>query len=369
MDVLRISESNWLPDELIQGYESFVWTERYLGSGEFELKTLKVDETRALLPKGSKIGVRGNQEVMTVETNSIENTDKGPELTVTGRTFEKTIFENRCTVIVNPGPGQNNMWTYEDDEVWPTEAARALIMSHVTVCPEADAQRVHGVSVANLIQNHPGDKMSYKHEPGPLDEEITRLLDMENAGIRNQLDLDVNGGLKIYIYRGVNRTVNQSSRDAVVFSVSADHVANPKYIFTVRDYKNVAYVVGKAWQQRVYAPGTSSNVSGEDRRILFVNADQIEAKDSDAKKERQARALGLSALAKHNRTSYFDGEASPGSPYRRGVHYNLGDRVTLMGKYDMNQTMIVSEYVSTEDETGERGFPTLVTPSELEGDG
>lgn len=367
MDVLRIDPDTWLPDQLIEGFSSFIWTERYLGGGEFELKTRKVNYTRNLLPQKSKIGVRDSQEVMTVENHSIDDSGEGMELTVTGRTFEVGILQNRTTVVVDTGPGASNMWTYEDDDIWPTDAAKALIMSQVTVCNEAPYQKVDRVSVANLVTNHPGEQLSYKHEPGPLYDEIVRLLDIENAGIRNQLDLDANGGLKIYIYRGVNRTVHQNDRDPVIFSVSAEHMVDPKYLFTIKDYKNMAYVVGPNWQQRVYAPGVSDSIQGEDRRILFVDASQIEAKSSTEKKIRQAKALGLSALAKQNQRVFFDSAVSPESPYIRGVHYNLGDRVTLVGDYGLSQTMIISEYVRTQDSSGERNLPTLVTPRDLEG--
>lgn len=362
MDLMTMG-TDYVPDQLIEGYDSLIWTERYQATGEFQLITKNIDKTLALMPKGSLVAERNSQEVMIVEDHNIdESSDGAPTLTTTGRTFE-SFMENRATVVVNTTPGEEAMWTYKSDDIWPTDAAKALIMSHLTVSPEGPRQKVPNTAVENLIpqQVHKGQQMSYENEPGVLYDQVLNLLKMEGAGIRNQQDFQ--GLLKMYIYQGEDRTVNSDTHTPLIFSLDAGHIVNPKYLFTIKDYKNVAYVVGQYWQQRVYAPGVPTTVSGMDMRIVVVNGDEIKKASSDAKKTKQARALGLAELAKHNQTIFFDGEASPDSPYIRGRDYNLGDQVTLMAHYGVSQTMLISEYVRTDDDQGERGYPTLSNPS------
>jgi len=360
--------TDYVPDELIESYDSAIWTERYQDAGEFQIVTKNIDKTLALLPKGSLLAERNSQEVMIVENHEISDTtddSEGPVLTTTGRTFE-TFMEQRATVVVNSTPGQEAMITYKADDIWPTDAAKALIESHLTISPDAVRQKVPNTAVENLVTTHTGQDMSYENEPGPLYDQVLNLIKMEGAGIRNQQNFQ--GTLKMYIYKGVDRSASQSARPPLIFSLDAGHLINPKYLFSIKDYKNLAYVVGTYWQQRVYAPGVSDTVSGLDRRIVVVNGDEIKQASSTTKKTKQARALGLAELAKHNKTTFFDGEVSPESPYIRGVDYNLGDQVTLMANYGVSQTMIISEFVRTEDQEGERAYPTLSSPS-LDDDG
>jgi hypothetical protein len=183
MELVSLNQNTWEHSDLVEGYSSLIWTERYLGAGDFTLKSRKVNQMRDALPRKSKVSLRDSQEVMTVETHSIDPIEGGDEITITGRTFE-TILESRTTVIPYANDGaKNNMWIYEHDDIWPTTAARALIMSHLTVSEESPTQRVPNVAVANLIgaNEHPGEQMSYAHEPGELYPEILRLLDMENC--------------------------------------------------------------------------------------------------------------------------------------------------------------------------------------------
>ena len=89
MEVLRLNPTTYLPDSLVEGYTSMIWTERYLENGEFEMKTPKVSETKALIPENSMLSLLDTQEVMFVETHSIGRDSNGiSELTVKGRTFE-----------------------------------------------------------------------------------------------------------------------------------------------------------------------------------------------------------------------------------------------------------------------------------------
>lgn len=360
MDLVKISPNTWEEDRLVENYTSLIWTERYDVTGEVEIRSNEIDYMREVIPEKSLLGLRDSQEVMYVETHEInDNTDddSGPEVVVRGRTFE-SFLENRATVIVNPTAGASAMWTFGAKDIWPTDAARALIMSHVTVATQDADQKIPNTAVANLVTSHVGEDMSYNHNPASLYDEVLNLIQMEAAGIRCQLSGD--GRLMFYIYKGVDRTVNQAN--PVIFRLDADHIVDPTYLFSIKDYKNVAYVVGDNWQQRVYAPGVSSSISGINRRILLVDGSEIKSEDTATTKRKQALALGLAALAKHNQTVFFDGEVSPISPYIRGIDYNLGDKVTLMAQYGVSQTMLVQEFVRVEGKEGERAYPTLIVP-------
>lgn len=91
MDFVRLGArytSTYIPDMLIEGYNSLIWTERFQAPGEFEIKSFDVDGLRALLPEDTLVSHLETREVMQVETHSVEMVGEGadarPEVTITG---------------------------------------------------------------------------------------------------------------------------------------------------------------------------------------------------------------------------------------------------------------------------------------------
>jgi hypothetical protein len=58
-------------------------------------------------------------------------------------------------------------------------------------------------------------------------------------------------------------------------------------------------------------------------------------------------------------TKVVDGEIVPDIQFKYGVHYYLGDVVELQGNSGIVQNARVTEYIRTQDESGERAYPTV----------
>lgn len=92
MDFVRLGPrytSDYIPEDIIEGYISLIWTERFQDPGEFELKTYDVERMKSLLPEDTLVSHLETQEVMMVETHEIadegEGDDAVPVLTIRGR--------------------------------------------------------------------------------------------------------------------------------------------------------------------------------------------------------------------------------------------------------------------------------------------
>jgi hypothetical protein len=69
--------------------------------------------------------------------------------------------------------------------------------------------------------------------------------------------------------------------------------------------------------------------------------------------------LGLRAVRKEgSRIRTIDAQISPFINYKYDVDYRLGDRVKVQGRYG-SSNQYVTEFIRTEDENGEVGYPTL----------
>lgn len=402
MDVLRLNSSTYLPDTLIEGYTSSIWTERYIGSGDFEIKTPKILDTQSLLPKGSLISLLDSKEVMLVETHSISKDDEGyPELTITGRTLD-TFLENRVLIST----AYNTPWQVYRAYT-PSEFMSLMVWNHLVNASGEDPTRAATTNTAydRILQIVVTDSTTrvdstktWWLESGIVYENLLELLGLSELGLRairpsgtagNVMTFDITrtvsrgtvskvytsnlSQLRLDIYHGLDRTRYQSAVEPVMFHYDSGHIDDPEYLFSIKDYRNFAKVSGSykspgtdttstinidVWPDVTPAPDTT--VSGFARRPLYVDAgdaDQMNSSDFQASMVQKGRL----ELKKHNQTTVFDGAISPLSPYKYNQHYFLGDTVTLLAEYGFEASMIVSEYVRTEDQAGDRGYPGLST--------
>lgn len=394
MDVMKLDPTSYLPGPLVDGYTSMIWTERFSDAGDFSMATPKIEETKALIPEGSLIGLRDSREVMLVETLNIETSDTGVrELKIDGRTLE-TSMDNRSIM------GTRDPWSaYKNYKT--SEFAAALMWNYLVNATNQDILRAGATKDAHDAV--PGfvitDSTSlveaateWSLKEGDAYSQLRDILNLGRLGVRgirppgttgNVMTFDTSGGgsrgdvskvstpdisgLRLDVYNGLDRTRFQTDREPVIFHYESGHINAPKYLFSIKDFKNLALVtsdlgVTEVWPETGTTP-PSTPPTGLDRRVLFVDG----GTQGDAPLDEFTASViqkGMIELAKHNRISMFDGAISPVSPYIYGQHYFLGDDVTLLAQYGFEAEMTVAEYVRTEDQSGDWGYPTLVRSSQ-----
>lgn len=350
------------PSDIIEGYHSLIWTERYLSESEFKLKTYNIVDMMAKLPIDMLVSHSTTDKIMIVETHSIDPDEQtgAPVLTISGRGYE-TFLENRVSIDnltpeYGPGPTdvQNTWITLSSDAGNATAGiiAAVVLFGHTGTDDLMTGTGVYftsGGSDADLNRQVPRQDL------------YTSARDFANAGgygLKVVYDFTTpTQPAHIVVYKGTDKS------DKVQLSVSAGHFVNPSYLWSNKGYKNVAYVFGRHSFREVYSPEFGTTLSDLERRVLFVNATDIQDVDST---DTQALLLsrGYQELAKTRKTFIFGGQASPSIPYKYGYNYKadygLGDTILVIGDYGVKQLMLVTEYVLTEDETGEFGSPTLV---------
>lgn len=394
MDVVRL-DSSYLPDGLIEGYRSMIWTERYFTNGDFEMVTPKIAGTRLAIPEGSFISLLDSKEVMRVETHSIKVNDRGvPELNLAGRTVE-TSLENRSALGTYREP-----WTAMKN--WTTaEVLAYYLWTYLVEAAGQDPSKVGGTHnvndhVANMLVTDSSTLAEavkeWSLQEGEVYAQLKDILALGQLGIRgirppgttgNVVTFDTSGGstrgdvsrtstpdisgLRLDVYNGLDRTRYQSAREPVIFHYDAGHINEPSYLFSIKDWKNVALVsssIGnlEVWPETGTTP-PSTPPTGLDRRVLYVDGgNQGDALLPDF--TASVIQKGMVELAKRIRRILFDGKISPDSPYIYGRDYSLGDQVSLIAKYGFEAEMLVAEYVRTEDSAeGDRGYPTLILAS------
>lgn len=345
--------------DVVDTYESLIWTERFASAGDFEIVLHSTAANRKLFVSGVKLAINESYRVMSVET--VEDTvdaEGRALLTVKGPSLEM-ILDDRVAADFFGDTFNNPAWI-------------------LTGTPAAIARQIFN-DICALGQLMPADIIPYL-QPGtifPVDTiaestdvitvelslktvyaAIKELCELYDMGFRLIRNFDMSQ-LYFNIYMGSDRTTRQSSLAAVVFSPELDNLQNTTELTTTELYKNVAYVFSPVGYTIVYPQGIDPLTAGFERRVLLVNADDITDPDPPT-----ALALmtqrGTEELSKSRKLTAFDGEINQNiSAYRYDIDYRLGDLVEMRNVDGVSNNMQVTEQIFVSDKEGERSYPTL----------
>jgi hypothetical protein len=345
MDFVRLGvayNDDYLPDMLIEGYNSLVWTERFQAPGEFELKSFDIDGLTKILPEDTLVSHLETQHVMIVETHSIEMVGEGadaqPELTVKGRTAD-VITESRWVES-----------TYQKKRKMrhkysPRGAAAVLLYQAVDNASGYDVTRGDtDPDTEDVLNNYPWntldvipnvavtdsgtlqqDSRNWQLEQGILAPQLNKILVDADLGLRVLRPAPNNNGtvvtvksaladrgdivrtdktditqLRFDIYNGIDRS------DTVQLSMLQGHLDKPQYLKSIQTYKTVVQVksaVTGGWLDQ-YRPGAGeSGFTGFKRRTLEFEAGSPEL-PPEPQEPRKPKSSATDAQKKAYREDY-----------------------------------------------------------------
>lgn len=350
--------------ELFEDFESLIWTERYRQYGDFEMRIASTRRARSLLLTDTFLAMDQSKRVMKIETvEDAADEENRQMLLVKGRSIETLMYdrvakESLSNLTTSP------IWTITG--LTASATARKIfhdicvtgILSPYDVIPFIHEGPL-SAEPSNIAE--PVDLVTVEIEPTSVYEAISQIAEIWNFGFRILRNGDASE-LWFDIYMGSDRTTGQTTLPAVVFSPQLDNLQNTKELTTTENAKNVAYVYSPAGFQMVYAVGVDTDVSGFERRVLVVDADDITAEAYPDSEDLAAAliARGNNELAKARTFQAFDGEISQTSQYKPGRDYNLGDLVEMRSVDGVANEMRVTEIIYASDREGERSYPTLM---------
>lgn len=159
------------------------------------------------------------------------------------------------------------------------------------------------------------------------------------------------------IYKGTDRTTNQTAVKPVVFSKDFENLTNTSEIKSIANYKNVCVVSSAQGSVVVYADGINEGqMQGKELRVRSLKITDLNGiVDVPA----YLRSCGVKALAQQQIVYALDGEISQRSQYVYGKDYFLGDIIEMRGENNVSNNMLVTEQTLIQDENGYRSYPTL----------
>jgi hypothetical protein len=353
MEFFRL-DSSYYPSTSIDEFDTFIWNEKYQEAGDFKVVCKDDISILSVLPKGSLCSHTDTKQVMIVEDHEIKrDKDKKLLVTVTGRSFE--IFaDERVTVGAQTGlynSGTNAAQPQTITAAAENAAYQLLVAAFVSpTVPTADA--VPNISVVLDVRVF-DTVMTHIIQRGQVYERVMELLKLASAGIRTERPISPDTTLDVIIHDGDVKT------DTVVFKAQNEDLDDAEYFSSIKDYKNYAQITTHTTARTYQHRDIVTPLTGLDRRVLYVEANDIEGSFAVPTSTDAVATRAQQALDQHKLLYLVSAKISETAKPKFKIDYDIGDLVTVYGEFAPAQTMRVNGHILTVDDKGMRGYPSL----------
>lgn len=357
---------------IIDNFDSVIWTERYYGDSNVELVVPATPEMFSKLPLGIFLGLEGSDELMILETEKIE--------------AGKLKFSGISIL-----PWLNNRFIRTSashaDKYWYLEGISAgSILWGMVYFMCVDGPYVNGSipigvpNPGNLIipglglndYDKSGEPLKVGIPYGPLYDAMRDIATTYEIGMKIIFDLNASNPLEFRSYKGLDRTSAQSDNSVIRFSSEMDSLADIKELQSIATLKTEIYAFApglnpdEGQPDLRGAPGisklTDQEYTGFDLRTKMIFAEDITTDQVGSDPDTLLDILNNRAhdeLTNDHYVKTVDGEIVPDNQFQYGVHYNLGDLIEVQGNTGVVQISRVTEYIRSQDSSGEKAYPTL----------
>ena len=334
---------------IIETFESVIWNVQYFSQNEFQLITAGTDSNLNLLTEG-KLLVRDeditNSEynnVMLIEKIQLDfDIDKGWILTVSGRGLKsilnRRIIWNQTTIS---GYAEKCIRQIINDNVInPTNSDRAI--SNFILGTE---QGFTDLTDIQLLGQNIGDWL----------EEICQVLGFG-------WDIYISNNKYVFkLYKGTDRSFNQSVVVPVIFSPEYDNLLSSTYSYNKGNYSNAALIggEGEGLNKRTASIGTAT---GLNRYESYIDGSSVSSNGEIITVEQYIGLLqqyGQEQLSNQYFIENFEGEIIPNGVYKINQDYFLGDLVQVVNEKGISAVPRIIEIIYSEDSTGTAVIPTF----------
>lgn len=331
---------------VIDQYNSMIWSERYDAVGTFELVFHETNlPTNYSITPGTYMGNSKSNVIMKVESVSRKFVEgEGVTYTYRGKSLQNLLNQRAIFVGV-----KNPNFKYRSNLA--DTLCKVVEICFVKGSVYFPDDSIDGFTVINSTGTT--EAISSELKPRNLLDTVLELLPMKDIGF--EVYPVEPYGFHFRVYDG-------QKRQGVMLSVDFDNVISEQHLTDISQHKNVAYVWSGDQTQfaAAYANDPAELRDNIDRKVLQVDASDIRAEDYEDKAQfREALQFrGLQELAKCKRLKLYDAEIEPNTfTYRKD--FFLGDVIKVRGLEGRFSEMMLVENTWTHDREGFKSIPTV----------
>ena len=366
-------ERDFIKKDVIDGFHSIIWTERYYGDSEVEILVPMTREMFTKLPIGSFLGLNGSDELMILETMNIENGKiKFSGISILSwlnNRFVRTSasHEDRYWYIDAESPGYA-LWAIVYNMCCTGSLYLEGIIPTGVINPEQLIIPELGLNDYDIS----GDPVRLGVPYGPVYNALRDIATTFEIGMKIVFQPESSLPLGFRSYKGLDRTSEQTDNPPVRFSPQMDSFTDIKELQSIAALKTLVYSFAPGLKPADgdpdlrTVPGVSAltgpQYTGFDLRALLVFAEDITTDQVGADSAVLLDILNSranDALTTNRFVKTVDGEIVPDNQFQYGVHYNLGDIIEVEGNTGTVQTARVTEYIRAQDSSGIKAYPTV----------
>lgn len=338
---------------IIDTYISFIWTERYRESGDFELE---VNADIRLVPyfqKGNYVWHKGAETYMLIEDfEVVSDIEDGNKMVVTGRSLE-SILDRRVIwgqTILSGNIQDCILKLLNENIINPSDPDRKI--------PNFQFYRTSDPRYSDI-------EIEVQYDGENLYDAIVEICEAVDSGFRVIPSGD--DGFIFELYAGEDRSYSQDVNSYVVFSPDYDNLASSNYQTSSKDFKT-AILVGSNGEgdEKIYVETTiyEDAPTGLERRETYLSS-SASSKDDEGNdidpstyiaqlvKEGQDALYGMMVV------DAFDADIDATQQFIYGQDFFLGDIVQVRNEYGIEANARISEMVYSVDTSGETYLPTF----------
>lgn len=339
--IINLLDGNREKIEVIDTYESILWTKKYQDVGGCVLVLTPTDELINLLKTEAKYISRDDDEMVCEIQKIAVNTDN-----LTGK-ITLTITGLDVVNILK----QRIVWTRTKHTATAEIYVRRLILDNFI---DATSERKIDFIKLDMIMGYP-EKITKQVTYDEVLETVIAICKTYDLGFRFVLK-----GTDFYfqVYRGLDCSQSQDENSYVTFSKDFNNLHSFDYEIDFSAYKNVALVggEGEGTARKTYAVG---NATGINRYEMFVDAKDVSSEEGTITNYNDMLAeAGHEKLAEQTIKEAFDCVIDV-EQYEYKVDYDLGYKVTVEADYGIVVDAKIVEVIECEDINGYRVTASL----------
>lgn len=334
-------------------FQSFIWTERYNQTGDFELYLPATDANISLFLLGDYVSIRNSKVYMIIETIELtSDAENGNFLTISGRSLE-SILDRR--IIWNQTIFDGNFQDFvlrilNENIITPSDKARII--------PDFIFQKSNDPLVTKAV-------IAAQYRGETVYDVIQIACEERQLGMRILPYKE--GGFLFELYVGVDYSYAQSERPWIVFSPNFDNLLESNFLESTKVYKNVTLCAGEGeGSDRKVVEVKLDESSGLDRKETFTEANGISTNvdGTEVSPESylaQLHEKGKEALLEFPMIKSFDGVIDSTQQFVYGTDFSIGDIVQIRNEYGKEAVSRITELVRSHNVEGESAIPTFTT--------
>lgn len=368
-DLYTLAGEEYYKEDVIEEYQSLIWTERFVEAGEVQLVISATEKYYDMLAPGTLLSLNGSREVMVVDSRE---TEEGM-CTVKGKTLEAYFGERYVDAFeITDKPG-HILAAIVQNMIDRADAMEIAV----------DKTYIPRLSVGALDEGDAPEEFE-KIAYGPAYPELLRIAQKYAVDMHTYLVSSDSGGSEIHFstYVGQDR-LRPNGTDLVRFAPSLDNFDNIQEVRSDAGYKSAVIALCPTGLSVSVPPIKASKVPDHGviyhpflERIVEITPNIVESdlsgitpEEKEASLTSQMDKAARLRLKAEEKTDVVGGEIVPVNPNftfaeddslgLSVAEYRLGDRVEVVGNFGQIRTTTVSEYVRAFDNTGLRAYPTF----------